>query len=87
MSLAGFVGGVALDRRGDLGRTVWIEWSDGDVDGPFLVIDCAKRKHVGGCIVEVDASVAKKRGFYGVDRVPVRVYFYDTSVEHGTMWQ
>ena len=77
MSLYGYMGGVALDRRGDLGRSVWLRWDDGDIDGPFLVVDCAQKKHVGGCIVEVSASIAKKRKFFGVDRVPVRVYLED----------
>lgn len=77
VSLHGFVGGVALDRAGDRGRSVWLQWEKGNIEGPFLSVDCAKRKHVGGCVVEVDASVAKRHGFFGVNRVPVRVYFED----------
>ena len=40
------VGHVALLRSGDLNRRVWIEWPDGMVEGPFLVIDVAARHHI-----------------------------------------
>lgn len=44
LDLAGYRGGVALMRAGDLGRDVWILFPDG-WDGPFLSVDCARRAH------------------------------------------
>ena len=79
-SLAGYAGGVALNRAGDLGRLVWLEWADGAVNGPYLVVDCARREHFEErerqrLIVEVDAQTAWLREFYRVGPVPVRVWF------------
>lgn len=51
LDLAGYRGGVAMMRRGDIGREVWIlaegseEWA-----GPFLVVDCAQRIHYPGLV-------------------------------------
>ena len=39
-SLDGYAGAVALMRRGDLGRTVWI------FGEPMLVCDCSQKKHL-----------------------------------------
>jgi hypothetical protein len=80
MDLTGYLGGVALNRAGDLGRDVWLEWEDGTIQGPFLAVDCANRRHfeereAQGYIVEVDAQTAQERGFYGVGPVDVRVHF------------
>lgn len=44
MSLSGHVGGVALMRRGDLGRTVWVDVGGGWT-GPWLVVDVADAAH------------------------------------------
>lgn len=71
---------VALNRAGDLGRTVWLQWADGAAEGPFLSVDCARRGDYAlrlqqNRVVEVDATVARQRGFYGVGPVPVRVWF------------
>lgn len=57
------VGYVALLRRGDLNRKVWILWPDGTVEGPFLVVDVAARHHVSpllkrGWAVDVDYQTA-----------------------------
>jgi hypothetical protein len=75
-----FLGGVALNRAGDLGRKVWLRWADGAVEGPFLVVDCAARgdytKRLSQKrVAEVDAETARRRGFYGVGPVPVTVLF------------
>lgn len=81
MDLTGHIAGVALNRSGDLGRTVWIEWDDGSIDGPFMVVDCAQRgdhferRERQGYVVEVPAWVARLRGFYGVGPVPATVLF------------
>lgn len=79
MDLSAFVGGVALNDPAHLGMTVWLEWEDGTVQGPFLVVDCAQRLHTPdrerqGYVVEVSAEVAIERGFYGWGPVPVTVF-------------
>ena len=87
--LAGYAGGVALNRAGDVGRSVWLEWEDGDVSGPFLVVDCARRgadyveRVRRGYVVEVDAGVARARGFAGWGPVGVKVWFVDPRVGPG----
>ena len=82
MDLTGYLGGVALNRRGDLGRIVWLEWPGG-IEGPFLVVDCAQERHYKRreskrLVVEVDAQTAMRQGFYGVGPWEVRVYFEDS---------
>ncbi len=91
LSLEGYAGGVALNRAGDLGRKVWLEWDGGPysglVDGPFLVVDCAQRgehyerRQRRGYVVEVDAVLAGLRGFKGWGPVGVRVWFVDPRAE------
>lgn len=61
------VGYVALLRAGDLNRKVWLQWDDGTVEGPFLVIDVAARHHVPSLlarswVVDVDYPTAMRRG-------------------------
>jgi hypothetical protein len=80
LDLSPYAGGVALNRAGDLGRLVLLEWWDGAVTGPYLVVDCARRDHYDqresqNYVVEVDAQTAMARGFYGVGPVPVIVWF------------
>jgi hypothetical protein len=80
MDLVGFQDGVALNRAGDLGRKVWLEWSDGTIDGPMLVVDCARRTDAAererqGYVVEVSAELAGEREFYMLHSVPVVVWF------------
>ena len=72
--------GVALNRKGDLGRFVWIQWDDGSIIGPLPVVDCAAEGHYEkrerqGRVVEVSASVAREQGFYGVGPVGATVWF------------
>lgn len=38
------VGAVALLRAGDIGRKVWLQAPGGEPTGPFMVVDCARRK-------------------------------------------
>ncbi len=71
--------GVALNRAGDLGRTVWLMWDTGETDGPLPVVDCAQEGHFGkrerqGRVVEVSAELARERGFFGVGPVGVTVW-------------
>lgn len=35
IDLQAYLGGVALNRAGDLGRAVWLEWGPGQVEGPL----------------------------------------------------
>lgn len=91
LSLDDYAGGVALNRLGDLERVVWISWGDGEVDGPYLVVDCADKDDYGtrvakGREAEVGARVAKDRGFYGVGPVPVKVWFEHPLKRLEEMW-
>lgn len=61
------VGYAALLRAGDLNRRVWLQWEDGAVDGPFLVIDVAAHHHIPSLlerdwVVDVDYRSAQRRG-------------------------
>lgn len=82
LDLDGYLAGVALNRAGDLGRVVWLQWEDGSFYGPFLVVDCAQRgahfdaRERQGYVVEVPAWVARLRGFYGVGPAEVTIQFY-----------
>ncbi len=38
------IGAVAMLRKPDIGRKVWIEYN-GETLGPFMVVDCAGPKH------------------------------------------
>lgn len=71
------IGNVALLRAGDLNRHVWLQWGDGTVDGPYLVVDAAAQHHVGQLlarqwVVDVDNRTAVRRGMAGP--VPVTVW-------------
>jgi hypothetical protein len=82
MSLRGYLGGVALNRKADLGRDVWIQWDDGTIEGPYLVVDCARQNHYPdrerrGYVLEVDAGVAMRRGFYHGVPPSVTVHFQE----------
>ena len=73
--------GVALNRKGDLGLWVWLQWDlDGTITGPLPVVDCAQEGHFEkrerqGRVVEVSAELARERGFFGVGPVGVTVWF------------
>ncbi len=69
------IGYVAMMRKGDLGRRVWIE-REGIVSGPYLVVDVAAPRDFAsvigrGIIVEVDYALAMSWGMRGP--VAVRV--------------
>jgi hypothetical protein len=58
------VGTVALLRAGDIGRKVWLQQTDGERVGPFLVIDCARRQDVDplvarGWVVDVSYELGQ----------------------------
>jgi len=55
------IGFVARPHCDEIGRIVWLLWDDGDLEGPFLVSDCAdvisgdlKRMLKRGIVAEVD---------------------------------
>ena len=80
----GYVGAVALNRMGDLGRSIWLERDPGEVEGPFLSLDCAALEDYGRRvkrlrIVEVDWTTSRRWGMRGP--VPVRVWFVDPGAE------
>ena len=60
-------GSVALLRAGDLDRKVWIQLQNGEVDGPFQVLDVAARHHIPSLlarnwVVDVDYDTAMRWG-------------------------
>lgn len=69
LSLEGFVDGVSLMSPSDIGRTVWLRRFGRDWEGPFLVVDCARRGDIWpvimkrGEVVEVGFQTAAKWGF------------------------
>src|SRR5690606_6463189 len=70
------IGHVALLRAGDLNRRVWLQWADGIIEGPYLVVDVAARQHIAhllarNWVVDVDYRTAMRRGI--VNPVPVTV--------------
>jgi len=64
------VGTVALLQAGDINRRIWLQWADGSVEGPFLVIDVAASQHVKMLlarhwVVDVDNRTAVRHGMLG----------------------
>jgi hypothetical protein len=68
LDLNDFVGGVALMSPSDIGRTVWLRRPGLDWEGPFLVVDSARRSDIWPVvmhrreIVEVDFETAVRWG-------------------------
>jgi len=67
------VGFVARPRCDEIGRLVWLLWDDGDLEGPFLVADCANqveghytRMVRRGIVAEVDWNTVTRRGIRGL---------------------
>lgn len=64
LPLEGFVGGVSLLSPADIGQTVWLKRYGLEWEGPFLVVDCARRADIWPVIyyrnevVEVDFQTA-----------------------------
>ena len=77
MDLAGYLNGVALNRRGDLGRAVWLE-HDGQFYGPMLAVDCSALEDYPerlrqGYVAEIPYRLAQEWSMAGP--VPVTVHF------------
>jgi len=56
LSLDGYVDGVALMSPADIGHKVWIKF-DGLWEGPFLVVDCARRGDMYPVIMHREEAV------------------------------
>lgn len=73
------IGYVALLRRGDVDRRVWLRREGKPAEGPFWVIDVAGKNHVGqllerGWVADVDYATAMR---WGMNR-PLSVTVLDT---------
>ena len=66
--LSGYVDGVTLMSPADIGAEVWLKLPFGDWEGPFLVVDCARRGdiwpviNVYGNVIEVGFKTAERWG-------------------------
>lgn len=66
--LSGYVDGVAMMSPADIGAEVWLKPSWGDWEGPFLVVDCARRGDIWpvvnyyGEVVELGFKTAERWG-------------------------
>lgn len=56
-SLKGYVDGVSLMSPADIGRSVWLKRPGYDWEGPFLVVDCARRGDMYPIIVGREEAV------------------------------
>lgn len=56
LSLDGHLDGVALMSPADIGHKVWIKF-DGEWEGPFLVVDCARRGDMYPVIMHREEAV------------------------------
>jgi len=90
-SLEGTAGGVAMNRRGDLGRLVWLDWYNPvthqpELTGPYRVVDCARQgrdytaRERSGRIVEVSFELAQQWAIAGVGPTPIRVWLVEPAV-------
>jgi hypothetical protein len=68
ISLKGYVGAVAVPFCSEIGHTVWLKRATHPWEGPFIVVDCARRNDIYGQIiyreqvVEVDFNTAVSWG-------------------------
>jgi hypothetical protein len=68
ISLESFLGGVALMSPADIGKTIWMKLPGGEWEGPYIVVDCARRGDMFPAIyyqheiVEVDFDTAVRWG-------------------------
>ena len=69
MSLDGFMGGIATNSVGDMGKTAWLKRDGMGWEGPYLFVDVSQRNHAYhhavnvGTIFEVDFLTALRWGF------------------------
>jgi hypothetical protein len=68
LNLNSYLGGVALPTCSGIGSPVWLKLEGKDWEGPFLVVDCARRNDLYGIsiirkeAVEVDFNTALRWG-------------------------
>lgn len=73
IDLSQYVDGVALMSCQDFGQVVWIKRPGYDWEGPFIVVDCAKRQHMfaaiyyNGEIAEVGFKTAERWGMVHIE--------------------
>lgn len=90
MDLTHYAGGVALNRAGDLGRTVWLEHA-GEISGPYLVVDCSRRgehfddRESRGYVLEISYCLAREWRMVGIGPAPVKVWF-ELPEQEGRQW-
>ena len=90
-SLDGVIGGVALNRAGDIGRLVWIERA-GRYYGPLRVVDCAQAgphyeaREALGRVVEVDFQLAAEWGTLEIGPTPVTVWLVEPPIGAQNRW-
>lgn len=86
----GLVCAVALNRRADLGRIVWLRRPGGPTLGPCLSIDCAALPHLQRRIdqervVEVGWRIAEH---WGMERpIPIRVLFHNPHLHRVKVYE
>jgi hypothetical protein len=88
MDLGRYAGGVAVMRRGDLGRVVWVE-VEGRWYGPFLAVDCAAERHYAGRVAQGDVVELSARWWDLLDLplAPVAVTVRFAPPPDGVRWQ
>ena len=68
MSLDGYVDGIAMMSPADIGKTAWLKRPGSIWEGPFLVVDCARRGdmfsaiYYRGEVAELGFKTAKRWG-------------------------
>ena len=68
LSLDGYLGGVATMTCGSWGEPVWLKRPEHNWEGPYRVVDCARRNDLYGLItywgdsVEIDWKTARRWG-------------------------
>lgn len=94
LSCAECIGAVALLEPEHIGQQIWLQAPGREVEGPFLVADCANRAHAPalrerGFVVDVDWETAQRWGMRGP--LPgVQVFFEepDDAADAGqAQWQ
>jgi len=76
---------VALNRKGDMGREVWLVWPLSWHVDHAISVDCAQEAHYQKRIdqdrvVEVPGWLAKREGFYGWGPWSVEVWYKQPSL-------
>jgi len=81
----GYLGAVAVYRKGDMGKDVHILWPDGTIDGPYIAIDVVAKHHYNlglskNRVVDVDYNTAMRHEMRGPVAVTI-IYDYTSLME------